>query len=141
MSTPKNLLFIIAVCYCSIANAQYYRGTGEIIDLVALAKAPQKINISERSFANLPTKFSLEQYMPTPGDQEQYGTCVAWAVGYGVSTILYAKTHGLTDKRIINKYASSPTFLYKLVKLPTDNDCQGGARDRKSTRLNSSHVD
>jgi hypothetical protein len=40
-----------------------------------LAKASQKIQISERSFANLPTKFSMEKYMPTPGDQGQYGTC------------------------------------------------------------------
>jgi len=112
--------------YCFV-NAQYYTGTGEVIDLAALAKASQKIQISERSFANLPTKFSMEKYMPTSGDQGQYGTCVAWAVGYGMSTILYAKTHGLTDKNIINKYASSPSFLYQQVKDATDNDCPGAA--------------
>lgn len=36
--------------------------------------------------------------MPTYRDQGQYSICVACAVGYGVSTILYAKTHGLTDE-------------------------------------------
>ena len=127
MKNIKVISILICLCFVTALHAQNYRPTGEIIDEVALAKAPRKINISERSFANLPTKFSLEQYMPTPGDQGQFMTCVAWAVGYGVSTMLYAKTHGLTDKNLINKYASSPTFLYKQVKLATDNDCQGGA--------------
>ena len=114
-------------CIHTVLLMQYYTGTGEVVDLAALAKASQKIQISERSFANLPTKFSMEKYMPTSGDQGQYGTCVAWAVGYGMSTILYAKTHGLTDKNIINKYASSPSFLYQQVKDATDDDCPGAA--------------
>lgn len=36
---------------------------------------------------DLPTEYSLEEFMPAIGDQGSYGSCVGWAVGYyGAST-------------------------------------------------------
>jgi hypothetical protein len=100
---------------------------GEVIDLELISKTPQKVRVSERSFRGLPTSYSLEKYTPTPGDQGDYGTCTAWANGYGVATILYAITHDLTDKTLINKYAFSPTFLYEQIKDSKDYKCQFGS--------------
>lgn len=118
---------LFAVALAQYASAQQRKGMGEVFNFDLIAKTPQKMQVSERSFRGMPSSFSLEQYAPTPGDQGNYGTCTAWAVGYGIATILYAKTHNITDKALINKYAFSPTFLYEQIKQPTDKDCQGGS--------------
>ncbi|MBK8610150.1 MAG: DUF4384 domain-containing protein [Chitinophagaceae bacterium] len=125
----QKLVLIFSLCYtCSINSfAQRRFAMGEVIDMELIAKTPQKVRVSERSFRGLPTSFSLEKYCPTPGDQGQYGTCTAWANGYGVATILYAATHDLTDKALINKYAFSPTFLYEQIKDNKDYNCQFGS--------------
>jgi len=127
MYHSKLIFSFAAAAFFSITNAKAQHSTGEVINLDLIAKTPQKIKISERSFRGMASSFSLEKYAPTPGDQGNYGTCTAWATGYGVATILYAKTHEITDKALINKYAFSPTFLYEQIKTPTDNTCQGGS--------------
>jgi len=40
------------------------------------------------------TKISLEHLFPPIGDQGQYGTCVAWSVGYNLKTALNAIEKG-----------------------------------------------
>ncbi len=127
MNSLKAIYFIIAACYCTIANAQDEpHAMGATFDLTLMASTPQKMLMSQRSFTSMPTNYSLEKYTPTPGDQGKYGTCTAWANAYGVATILYAKTHAITDKAIINKYAFSPTFLYEQIKNAADVNCQSG---------------
>lgn len=128
MKLPK-LALLVSLCFtlCSTSFAQRKFAMGEVIDLQLISKTPQKVRVSERSFRGLPASYSLEQYCPTPGDQGNYGTCTAWANGYGVATILYAKTHELTDKTLINKYAFSPTFLYEQIKDSKDYSCQFGS--------------
>ena len=121
------LLFSLCFSICTITFAQRKFAMGEVINLELIAKTPQKVRVSERSFKSLPASYSLEQYSPTPGDQGDYGTCTAWANGYGVATILYAATHNLTDKKVINKYAFSPTFLYEQIKDKSDYKCQFGS--------------
>ena len=101
--------------------------TGAVFNAATIAATPQKINLSFRSFRGLPESYSLEKYCPAPGNQGNHGTCVAFANGYAVATILYAKTHDITDPATINKYAFSPTFLYEQIKKPTDADCQDGS--------------
>lgn len=128
MKLHKSALFLcLCICVCSLARGQRKFAMGEVIDMALISKTPQKVRVSERSFRGLPTSYSLEQYSPTPGDQGNYGTCTAWANGYGVATILYAITHGLTDKTLVNKYAFSPTFLYEQIKDSKDYNCQFGS--------------
>lgn len=38
----------------------------------------------------LPSSYSIKTKLPPIGDQEQYGTCVTWAVGYNMKTTLNA---------------------------------------------------
>ena len=101
--------FVFIDYYASFAQRKF--AMGEVINMELIAKTPQKVRVSERSFRGMPGSYSLEKYCPTPGDQGQYGTCTAWANGYGVATILYAITHNLTDKTLVKKYAFSPAFL------------------------------
>ena len=126
MQPNKLVLFFVAVFFFAFTNAQQHHSMGATFDLALMAKTPQKMQVSQRSFTSMPASFSLEKYCPTPGDQGQYGTCTAWANAYGVATILYAKTHNITDKAIINKYAFSPTFLYEQIKNASDVSCQNG---------------
>ncbi len=127
MNSLKAFYLLIAVSCCNIANAQDQPyAMGATFDLTLMANTPQKVMMSQRSFTSMPTNYSLEKYTPTPGDQGKYGTCTAWANAYGVATILYAKTHDITDKALINKYAFSPTFLYEQIKNANDVNCQNG---------------
>lgn len=121
-----SLLLILAVCR-QPATAQDRRGMGANFDMATIAKTPRKVQLSFQSFRGMPEKASLEQYCPTPGDQGNHGTCVAFANGYGIATILYAKTHNITDKALINKYVFSPSYLYDLIKDSTDYECQYGS--------------
>ena len=127
MKPDKTLLLVAAIFFVATVQAQPKRFTGEVINLDLIAKTPQKVKVSSRSFTNLPKSFSLEQYCPTAGDQGNYGTCTAWAAGYGAATILYAKTHDITDKTTINKYAFSPAFLFEQIKKPADVGCDSGS--------------
>ncbi len=114
------------LCILHLA-AQPRHATGATFNPATIARTPQKVQLSFRSFRGLPSAYSLEAWCPTPADQGNHGTCVAFANAYGVATILYAKTHNITNRAIIDKYAFSPTFLYEQIKAKDDNDCQNGS--------------
>ena len=119
-------LFIIFLASSQFLFAQK-RPTGVVINKATIAKTPRKVQLSVRSFADLPSSYSLEKWAPTPGDQGDHGTCVAFANGYGLATLLYAKTHNITDKTMIDEYIFSPSYLYEQIKDKGDDDCQNGS--------------
>jgi hypothetical protein len=123
----KRILVCLAILCSLTITAQPKHGTGSNFNSETLAKTPQKVQLSFRSFRAMPAAYSLEQFCPAPADQGNHGTCVAFANAYAIATILYAKTHNITDKNIIDKYAFSPTFLYEQIKQQDDNDCQNGS--------------
>jgi hypothetical protein len=124
---PIYYTLFAALLFASVKiNGQTYY-TGAIFNEKTIAATPQKITLSLRSFQDMPAAFSLEKYCPTPGNQGQHGTCAAFANGYCIATLLYAKAHNITDRNIINKYIFSPTFLYEQIKSADDIDCQKGA--------------
>lgn len=122
-----SLFLSILILFCFTHVSAQRRATGALINKETIAKTPQKVQLSFRSFRGMPESFSLEQYCPTPGDQGNHGTCVAFANGYGLATLLYAKAHGIKDKSLIDKYIFSPTFLYEQIKSQGDNECQNGS--------------
>jgi len=126
MRKPILLTAILISSIFLTLNAQERRGMGANFDMATIAQTPRKVQLSFQSFRGMPEQASLEQYCPTPGDQGNHGTCVAFANGYGIATLLYAKAHDITDKSIIDQYIFSPAFLYELIKDPTDGDCQFG---------------
>ncbi|WP_295796241.1 C1 family peptidase [Mucilaginibacter sp.] len=122
----KTYLFALACLFAGTTLFAQEHRMGAIFNAESIAAAPQKVTLSFRSFRGLPESVSLEKYCPTPGDQGNHGTCVAFTSAYDIATILYAKTHNITDKALINKYTFSPTYIYEQVKSATDADCQDG---------------
>jgi C1A family cysteine protease len=121
-----NSLLFVSIFLQLTSVAQERHGTGAIFNSETIEATPQKIALSFRSFRGLPERYSLEKYAPTPGNQGNHGTCVAFANGYSIATILYAQTHNITDKATINKHIFSPTYLFEQIKSPGDADCQNG---------------
>jgi len=60
----------------------------------------------------LPVKVDNRKWLPTIGNQGQYGTCVAWATAYNCRTYLYAKSHGLTTSSINSSNTFSPADIF-----------------------------
>ena len=67
----------------------------------------------------LPEKVSLQKYCPTPMNQGQQGSCVAWASAYAARTILEAQRSGKNP----NDVRFSPAFLFNQIKL--NRNCEG----------------
>ena len=103
------------------------KGTGFIFDKPSLRGIPYKPKLTLKSYKSMPVSASLEKYCPTPGDQGQFGTCVAFATGYHLRTILWAKQHSVTDQSMIDQAVFSPSYIYEQIKDEGDDDCLGGS--------------
>lgn len=99
-------------------------------DEASYRSIPYKVQFTASTYDNLPSSYSLEEYAPIPGDQGQYGTCVAYASAYGLRTIMLAKDLGMIDKQEITKKALSPSFVYEIIKNEGDTSCNQGADPR-----------
>ena len=65
--------------------------------------------------SGLPTKVDNRKWLPTIGNQGQYGTCVAWATAYNCRTYLYAKSHGLTTSSLNSSNTFSPADIFMSI--------------------------
>lgn len=129
----KKLLFLGLISFSINLFAQdEEKGTGMIFDPPTLRSIPYKAKLTANSYQSMPASASLEKYCPTAGDQGRYGTCVAFATGYHLRTILYAKMESEPDENgnvpYVNPNAKifSPTFIYEQIKEQGDNNCQQG---------------
>lgn len=66
----------------------------------------------------LPESVSLLKFAPSPGDQGQQGSCVAWSSVYAARTIVEAASTGKPG----NETKFSPSFVYNNIAL---EGCQG----------------
>lgn len=103
------------------------RAMGMDWDPAITQKSPQKIQLASVSYRGMPAAHSLEKYAPAVGDQGNYGTCNAFACAYAAATMIFAQTHGISDKATISKCAFSPTFLYQNIVKNGGNNCQMGS--------------
>ncbi len=118
------LLFLIFSTFSLLAQKPR---TGMVVDRAQYKATPYKAKLSTRSFKSMPAKASLEAFCPTPGDQGEYGTCVAFAAAYSMRTIMWAKQFDVRDRSKINSMRFSPSFIYEKIKNEGDTDCQGGS--------------
>ncbi len=76
---------------------------------------------------SVPAKHDITQYLPPVGDQGQYGTCVAWALGYNLKTMIEAQDLNLTSSQLSqasNQFSPKDLFL----SIPSNErgpDCGG----------------
>lgn len=61
-------------------------------------------------------------YFPPPGDQGKQGSCVGWAVAYGLKS--YQKNREYRLQSLDANFRFSPAFVYNQVK---DQTCDGGS--------------
>lgn len=93
--------------------------TGGILDPKQFERAQIYEPLAEDNIKNpLPEAVSLQKFAPTPGNQGEQGSCVAWSSAYAARTILEAaKTNQPGDA-----VKFSPAFLYNQIGL---DGCQG----------------
>ena len=118
------LLFSISIITPSVSQTE--KGTGFNFNPEAYKNVPYKVKLTAASYRGMPASASVEKYAPTPGDQGNFGTCVAFAVAYHARTIMTAKLKNLTNTYDINKLIHSPTWVYENIKNKTDDKCQEG---------------
>jgi len=73
---------------------------------------------------DMPESVDLTNYFPPIGDQGQYGTCVAWAVGYNHKSFLQAKAGNYTS--FDNSTMLSPKDLFWAIPNSDKGDDCGG---------------
>jgi hypothetical protein len=122
----KHVILLAAILFAAITVNAQKKATGMIFDPPTLRAIPYKAKLTAQSYKAMPTAASLEKFCPTPGDQGQYGTCVAFSVAYHLRTILWAKQNNITDKSSINQGIFSPSYVYEQIKGETDINCQDG---------------
>ncbi len=74
---------------------------------------------------NLPASVDLRKNFPPIGDQGQYGTCVAWAVGYNHRSYLQAKRNGYTNYSDASKIFSPKDLFWAIDNSKKGEDCNG----------------
>ena len=75
--------------------------------------------------ALIPSKYSLEKYLPSRHYQGNTAMCMAYALAVG-RTILFAKNKNLTNTEEIDKHIFSPFFSYVLAMDDNDVNCDLG---------------
>lgn len=129
-------LSLLLVCILKVLmDCRYIRLTTTIVDDTGYLpddenwdNIPDTIpDYEDDELEDLPMTVSLERYFPPIGNQEQYGTCVAWAVGYNLNTALNAIQNGWDEddlKNVANQ--TSPKDLWLGIAIgEKGNYCSG----------------
>ena len=120
------LVIIIFLAIPILVNGQKKFAKGLIFDEKAYNSTPVKVNLTRGDYTSIPSKYTLKQHCPKPGNQMQLHTSAAWAVTWGARTILEAKSRGMTDQMEITKNTFAPSFTYSLSTQMADKTCTQG---------------
>jgi hypothetical protein len=115
----KILIFLFFFAVSSVSG----QSRGAIFDGETYDTLPRKAG-EPASYAELPFSVSLKQFAPLPGDQDDYGTCVAWAAAYAARTISESVALNRRNQSETTQNAFSPVFVYRII-MPDD---PGGMR-------------
>lgn len=92
-----------------------------------LGTTPSSTNFGFGDGNNLPSSVNLVPKFPSIGNQEQYGTCVAWAVAYNYKTALNGMSRGLSSSQLSlasNQFSPKDLFL-AIPDNQKGRDCEG----------------
>jgi C1A family cysteine protease len=125
----KSALFAVLLAFFAVASvfAQQRFPLGAILDEESYNSLPKKASLATRAYEGLPKSFSLKQYAPLPGDQTDYGTCVAWASAYAARTISESVALSRRNQTESTRNAFSPVYVYRNIR-PDDPECVRGAQ-------------
>ncbi len=105
------------------AMAQTPVNPGLLLDDPGYEGAPFQEILTKES---LPRRVSFEAFCPSVQAQGAYSTCVGFACGYYLRTIVEAKARHVTAKTAIDQFAFSPGYVYEKAKAGTDYACTEG---------------
>ncbi|MGD1007907.1 MAG: C1 family peptidase [Ignavibacteriaceae bacterium] len=111
--TIKLFFFSIFITQ-TIAYSQEY-GRGVLLNDSLYANSPVAAPLMRGDYNDVPSKYSLKEYAPTPGYQGSYGTCAGWCTAYAARTILEAIKSGWNHSTI-DSNAFSPSFVYNQIR-------------------------
>ena len=119
--------FVFQSCEEVIDLLDILSQTGWLEDQEDMNNIPDDITPFDGGDTDIPSKVSLESKFPPIGDQGQYGTCVAWSVGYNLKTALNAIEKGWTSSDLSKaSNQTSPKDLW--MAIPSNKkgaNCEG----------------
>lgn len=124
----RQLTFLVLFATGFMVAQQYPMGMDW--DEESYRTIPYKAQFTSATYEELPASVSLAKWAPIPGDQGQYGTCVAFASAYGLRTMMLAKDLNITNKQTITENALSPSYVYAIIKKEDDVACNKGANPK-----------
>ncbi|MBN2681941.1 MAG: C1 family peptidase [Bacteroidales bacterium] len=93
-----------------------------------LDELEQDINLDETiDDGSLPSSVDLSAKFPPIGNQGQYGTCVAWSLGYNLRTFLHGVDNGLSSSQLAtssNQFSPKDLF-WAISNANKGEDCNG----------------
>lgn len=105
------------------AVAQPTPNPGLLLDDPEYPQAPYEEIVTK---AFLPSRVSYERHCPSVAAQGAYSTCVGFACGYYLRTVLEASARGLTRRAAIDSLAFSASYVYEKAKSGSDYACNQG---------------
>lgn len=91
-----------------------------------LDEIPQDLDINDNT-GSLPSSVDLSSKFPPIGDQGEYGTCVAWAVGYNLKTALNGIDNQWTASQLAqaSNQTSPKDVFWAIPSAEKGSDCNG----------------
>ncbi len=105
---------------------------GLIFDADGYAATPMADSLLTRGDCETPLRLFLRKYCPTPGDQGDLPSCVAWSLANAL-TIQKAIRSEETERRRIDLAAHSVSYIYNQIKY--GGQCDQGAMFKHGLRL------
>jgi C1A family cysteine protease len=100
--------------------------TGWLANEEDLSAIPQDIMSFTGDVSTMPSKFLFEDKFPPIGQQGNYGTCVAWAVGYNLKTALNGMDNNWSSSDLAKPAnQTSPKDLWMTLPSNRNANCGG----------------
>ena len=128
MKAPFNNFFLFALLIvfisCDKDSTNVPEPTSEVLDTQGrfgwsgtddMSTIPVTTNFG---FGNnsYPSSYDLTKFLPPVGNQMQYGTCVAWAIGYNMKTAINAIDRNYSTSQLTSsQYQFSPKDLFTVI--------------------------
>jgi hypothetical protein len=128
------LLLLILICVvktcteCALYRSIIINKTGYLPENEDWDNIPDVIPpFNDEDLDSLPDMVSLEEFFPPIGNQEDKGTCVAWAVGYNLKTAINAIENNWKPEQLDSAiYQTSPKDLWLCIpQSKKGQNCEG----------------
>lgn len=132
---PAFLLMLTSVSFTSCTKEEAIEILNELLVQVLaswnaeeenLDEIPQDLDINDNT-GGLPATVDLTSKFPPIGDQGEYGTCVAWAVGYNLKTALNGIDNQWTSTQLsqTSNQTSPKDLFWAIPSAQKGNNCNG----------------